>query len=254
MHAITKIAAVGLACAGTMAGARAAGRPAVLSGALLVLSVLTTSVAASIAWHAHPFHDAPLADAVHALFPRGGAWVHYDIPNVMLLAQAGPAALLLARHAQRVQIVCRVARVYAATMALRSMVILSTVVPDSSPQCHTAAQQRRPRPPHAAVHAISAKAWDIFRRGGSELTCGDMMFSGHTVVFVLSIMMWRDHLLPRASRLIVAWNVLGMCMIVITRLHYTMDVLVAVCVTWSAWRAVPLRAADPEADILRPCR
>ena len=228
-----RLMGVAAACAGVALSVPH--RYPVLSGAaLLTLSLLTTSVCASVAWHRHSFAAAPLEDAVHRWFPQGGAWAHYDIPNIMLLAQAPLAALLISRHAQRAAIVRRVTRVYAATMALRSVMLLSTNLPDSSPMCHTAEQQALSLP--FTAHSVSAKAWDIFRGGGGVLTCGDMMFSGHTVVFTLLTLTWHQYLVPRGAAPILAWNAAGVAMIVITRLHYTVDVLVALCITGSVWR------------------
>ena len=206
----------------------------IFSAALLVLSVLTTSVCSSIAWFRHAFTSTPLPDIVHQLFAQSGSMAHHKIPDVMLLAQAPLAALLLARHKQRACIVLRITRAYATAMAMRSVMILSTSLPDSSPMCHTAKQQDCMLP--FTVHNVCRKAWDIFRGAGGVLTCGDMMFSGHTVVFCILTLTWQDYLLPQGAAAITAWNAVGMAMIVITRLHYTVDVLVAVCITKGVWQ------------------
>lgn len=64
--------------------------------------------------------------------------------------------------------------------------------------------------------------------------CGDLMFSGHTVCMVLgSLFLWKyccggNYL---AYGTLIVYNILGMVLIVGTRMHYSVDVFMAAVVT-----------------------
>ena len=220
------------------------------SVACLGLSATLTAYSVSIAWHRHPFHHPPMRDVVHITFPSLATWEKYDIPNVMVAVEMGPVLLLLLRHAQARRVLCRAVLVYAITMACRGALVLSTTLPDSSPRCHGDPADFCDPP---TWEAVERRALWILVTAGTSLTCGDMMFSGHSVTFVLLALVCTQYLLPppaahgrggggghtkalRAAAL--AWNLLGLFMIVATRMHYTIDVLVAVYVTCSLWHQV----------------
>ena len=216
------------------------------SVACLALSATVTSYSVSVAWQRHPFRQPPMRDAVHAAFPALAGWAKYDLPNAMVLLEAGPVLALLGLHARAQRVLCRAALVYALTMACRAALVLSTTLPDSSPLCHGDPAAFRDPPTWAAVER---RALWILVTAGTSLTCGDMMFSGHSVTFVLLALVCTRYLLPaargpdhaRAAALraaAVAWNAAGLFIIVATRMHYTIDVLVAAYVTCSLWHQV----------------
>lgn len=211
------------------------------SVACLALSVTVTSYSVSMAWQRHPFHRPPMQDAVHRAFPALAGWSAYGIPNAMVALEAGPALALLARHARARRVLCRAVLVYALTMAGRAALVLSTTLPDSSPLCHGDPLHFRDPPTWAAVEQ---RALWILATAGTSLTCGDMMFSGHSVTFVLLALVTTQYLLPDQKRVAalraaaVAWNAVGLFMIIATRMHYTIDVLVAAYVTCSLWHQV----------------
>uniref|UniRef100_A0A915I6Z6 Sphingomyelin synthase-like domain-containing protein n=1 Tax=Romanomermis culicivorax TaxID=13658 RepID=A0A915I6Z6_ROMCU len=84
----------------------------------------------------------------------------------------------------------------------------------------------------------------VFRGGfsynQSQFMCGDTIFSGHGLVFTLGcLMLWRET--PRLVRpvpaiLITCGAVLGLTCVVISRQHYTIDIVVAIFVTFSTFR------------------
>ncbi|RKP10520.1 PAP2 superfamily C-terminal-domain-containing protein [Thamnocephalis sphaerospora] len=70
--------------------------------------------------------------------------------------------------------------------------------------------------------------------------CGDAMFSGHTMIFVLGALMWTSFSpLNWAGRIatFLTWccAIAGGIIIIANRAHYTVDVLVAFYVTVGAW-------------------
>ena len=168
------------------------------SVACLALSVTVTSYSVSMAWQRHPFHRPPMQDAVHRAFPALAGWSAYGIPNAMVALEAGPALALLARHARARRVLCRAVLVYALTMAGRAALVLSTTLPDSSPLCHGDPLHFRDPPTWAAVEQ---RALWILATAGTSLTCGDMMFSGHSVTFVLLALVTSPTLLASHPRM-----------------------------------------------------
>eukprot|EP00478_Filoreta_tenera_P002916 GABV01003043.1.p1 GENE.GABV01003043.1~~GABV01003043.1.p1 ORF type:complete len:201 (-),score=50.61 GABV01003043.1:12-527(-) len=81
----------------------------------------------------------------------------------------------------------------------------------------------------------------------SRLTCGDMVFSGHTTFVSIAVLTFHTYAHPakwhtlRASyalvlrRVVYALYMLALITIVATRLHYTLDVLIAFVLTRAAW-------------------
>jgi hypothetical protein len=67
--------------------------------------------------------------------------------------------------------------------------------------------------------------------GGTALTCTDNIFSGHTSMMVSCCMVWRAHSRLRRpfSWVLYAVATAGILMILFTRFHYTVDVVLAIC-------------------------
>ena len=97
----------------------------------------------------------------------------------------------------------------------------------------------------------------VFSDPTNETTCGDMIFSGHTMTIVLCAMVWRQYCREyefsrlrvygrtferlselncrRLRKLIYALTFVGTLIILGTRLHYTLDVSIAVFLTMWSW-------------------
>ncbi|CAB3372446.1 Hypothetical predicted protein [Cloeon dipterum] len=82
-----------------------------------------------------------------------------------------------------------------------------------------------------ALHLLSGFGLSI---NGQHVYCGDYLYSGHTVILVLCYLVIQEYT-PRRCRLLhwLAWSaaVAGMVFILISRAHYTVDVVVAYYVT-----------------------
>lgn len=66
---------------------------------------------------------------------------------------------------------------------------------------------------------------------GSALGCTDNIFSGHTSVMMSCVILWRVH---SRMRRVFSWLLYGLAfsgimMIILSRFHYTIDVLLALC-------------------------
>jgi hypothetical protein len=70
--------------------------------------------------------------------------------------------------------------------------------------------------------------------GGTALTCTDNIFSGHTSMMISCAMIWRAHSRLRRpfSWILYLLVTAGILMILFTRFHYSVDVVLAIC-KWS---------------------
>ena len=78
-----------------------------------------------------------------------------------------------------------------------------------------------------------------------DVTCGDMIFSGHTLIIVLFCLTFHTYY-PKTQSFwgingvkIIVWvtGLVGILFIVATRLHYSIDVLLAVYLSVTLWNA-----------------
>ncbi|KAI9025307.1 PAP2 superfamily C-terminal-domain-containing protein [Phycomyces nitens] len=73
--------------------------------------------------------------------------------------------------------------------------------------------------------------------GGTAMTCTDNIFSGHTSVMMSCVMVWRIHSRIRRPFSWLAYLIVaaGLLMILFTRFHYTIDVLLAIYIVYTTW-------------------
>ena len=137
------------------------------------------------------------------------------------------------------------------------MCVAVTSLPDASPMCtsqfgnaQTGAYKAMPVFPKAFSRALQ-----VLLHPSEHITCGDMVFSGHTVFFVLASLVCKEYLTVRQcdtpfTRTVSTWiprfhtvgrwaaytlSTAGIVAIVGTRLHYTLDVVIAIYITWRTW-------------------
>ena len=185
-------------------------------GLVVCVAAVLWATAAETAslWQHWPPSGPPLRDVVHAAVPVAPAWEAYRIPDVLLGGVLLRTLIPLWRR-QRRALQC-IVRQYVELMAFRLLLLAGTRRPDPSHMC----QMGTPR---------------------TGQTCGDMMYSGHTVAFVLAALSWRDLDLGPGRHLVLTLCALGLLLLVVLRVHYTVDVLVAAALTASRWHRHPPR-------------
>jgi hypothetical protein len=182
------------------------GELAAVTAVLWLTSAVTTYL-----WVHDPPPGPPLHDVVHQWVPYRPAWEAYRVPDVLLggvLLRTLWPLWCRARPALR-----RILRQYTSLMAFRLLLLVCTQLPEPSQTCAAGQLQ-------------------------SGQTCGDMMFSGHTVPFVLVALSWRDLDLGPGG-CVYAACALGLASLVVLRLHYTIDVLVGMALTALQWNVAP---------------
>ncbi|KAF9975813.1 sphingomyelin synthase [Actinomortierella ambigua] len=137
-----------------------------------------------------------------------------------------PTVILILTHYRPLYLLCKVLLTWALCNLMRITTVAITSFPDPRDGC--------------------IQQFDDFFTTFTLHRCGDCMFSGHTVIFVISALVWSSHgyhRFPRRYRwlgiacVIFAWILcIGSALIVIAnRAHYTVDVLVAFYVAGGNW-------------------
>ncbi|KAF9314240.1 sphingomyelin synthase [Podila horticola] len=146
-----------------------------------------------------------------------------DLADVLLFA---PTVLLVLTHYRPLYLLCKVLLTWALCNLMRITTVAITSFPDPRIGCQ-----------HTVGEFFTT--FQLHR-------CGDCMFSGHTVIFVISALVWTSHgyhRFPRRYRwlawlcMLFVWALcIGSAFIVIAnRAHYTVDVLVAFYVAGGNW-------------------
>ncbi|TYZ65473.1 hypothetical protein PybrP1_005037 [[Pythium] brassicae (nom. inval.)] len=173
----------------------------------------------------------------------------FDLPDEFLAAVGTCIGILLIVHPRRLLILRRFCAIFACINMMRAFCVAVTSLPDASPNCISQAFDR---------------AWKVLVRPSQHITCGDMVFSGHTVFFMLCAMTVKTYCVkselntPFTRRFpYVLWMVryyvytgvaFGVFAIVGTRLHYTLDVLIAVYITAQVWATYHWLCAHPKSS------
>jgi len=199
------------------------------------------------------------------------AW--FDLPDKFIAIVGSATTLFIFAHPQRLLILRRMMAIFGFINLLRAICVACTSLPDASPRCisqfgdpQRGAYKRRSIFPKAY-----GRAWKLLTAPSSHISCGDMVFSGHTVLLVMCAMIFdtyctkrecdtpliRDYLSMRfltvLKLVIYTLAGAGIFSIIGTRLHYSLDVLIAVFLTWRSWSGYHNRTMMiPFADRITP--
>ncbi|KAJ1787457.1 hypothetical protein IW139_001598 [Coemansia sp. RSA 353] len=134
-----------------------------------------------------------------------------------------PTALLVAWHERPWRVVSRLLLAWGLASLIRITTVAITSVPDPRPSCQY-------------VEGNVFTAFTLHR-------CGDAIYSGHTLIFVVCAMVWTSFA-PKniVGRVLTtcAWAlcVAGSLIVIANRAHYTIDVLLAWYIAPGAWYTV----------------
>lgn len=167
------------------------------------------------------------------------------------------AVVFVVAHPKRLQILRRVLMIASFTFLLRALCVFATQLPDASPKCQAQfVSEQGAYKRHAMFPKAFFRAWTLLWHPTDHVTCGDMVFSAHTSLVTQSAMTffkycrleemgdWPVLLWP--IELLAGRRVLGetFCLmvrlgailyagvvallVIATKLHYTLDVGLAV--------------------------
>lgn len=207
-----------------------------------LLCLICMVISTCIAWYRTPNYFL-LPDIGHNLLPElstvFGLDAHKLCDYLLYVTSASTLAFALL-NPKRYIILKRVCMVYGTLMLMRSVTLLVTSLPDPYLLCDL----RTP-----GTYDWSDMPWlnvatDVIGMFGpndrESLTCGDLIFSGHTVLFVLCALVWHTYyksfgVINPCKLLIWVLSVVGTVLLLVTRMHWTIDILLAYYVTVTLW-------------------
>jgi hypothetical protein len=199
-----------------------------------VAAVYAMSRAGHMADARGPLLENPVAvlpDVGHDLVP-----FHPELaiaPDVILTLQCLGLLAFCAGFKRRNDLVLAFVDMHVVMMALRSMCVAITVLPTCVHSC---------RLRHELGHARASESLsEWLQNGGMASNCHDLVFSGHTIVYTLMFLLFVDASgAPLLVRLLnFALSLAGVFTLLSSRLHYSLDIFVAVAMTallYLQWR------------------
>ncbi|KAI8149624.1 PAP2 superfamily C-terminal-domain-containing protein [Fennellomyces sp. T-0311] len=169
---------------------------------------------------------------VHDAFPRVA---NYQIVNYLLLSVLLYTLIVFAVQSPdwttRWIVLRRWLVIMGAVYIFRGITLVVTVLP--SPRMNNC------QPPEVSINgSAGARFAFLFEQIGGQLSpCTDNIFSGHTSAMMSCVMVWRVHSRLRRVYSWIAYLIVlaAILMILFTRFHYTVDVILAIYITFTAW-------------------
>ncbi|EQC41999.1 hypothetical protein SDRG_00846 [Saprolegnia diclina VS20] len=217
----------------------------------------------SLAWYRNPKNLLPLPDLGHDVFPEWknlaiNEHVYHEeaekIPDIIMGILTITTTIFAGMHPARWKIVQRFFIVYGSLCMMRSVTVISTSLPDSAEKCRAMTplgnlQSGAHRWEDITMRAVLVRSLKLLVPVG-EVTCGDMVFSGHSMLMVLCAMTWHTYYkwVPGSINYIkvTIWliTIAGLISIVWVRMHYTLDVVLALYFTVTVWSSYHRIAND----------
>ncbi|KAF9130082.1 sphingomyelin synthase [Mortierella sp. 14UC] len=192
---------------------------------MFALTLYFMNVMANVASHLSPDNtEVPkMSDRLFEAIPSIKLLWLTDLADVLLFV---PTIILVLTHYRPLYLLCKVLLTWALCNLMRITTVAITSFPDPRDGC---------------MHSVGEFFTTFLLH-----RCGDCMFSGHTVIFVISALVWTSHgyhRFPKRFRWL-AWIcmllVWGLCfgsaiIVIANRAHYTVDVMVAFYVAGGNW-------------------
>lgn len=179
----------------------------------------------------------------------------YRIPDRMVVDLTKFTLAFILFHPRRTQMLRRAIFILGIIMWMRTLSVTMTQLPDASPTCQAQfhdPQGRGAYKKRAIFPRAFGRAWTFMTAPTSHVTCGDMIFSGHTTFLMLNAMVFNRYcradymeqrlfirnwqfpewLCAAVRYAVYAYVAVGAALIIGTRLHYTLDVALALYTTY----------------------
>ena len=236
--------------------------------------IFCNAMSSAVAGHITPKMD-PLPDIMHRALPTRWATEFFGpyflrvLPDLCTFIPIILMLTMMFTHRQRWTIIRRFFVTFAIVNSLRSFTINMTLLPDMSDHCRAQFECLDESLELTCDTPSSCRNFDVcggllpyngtyklepifprvlfrmFKVAVGQPTCGDLVFSGHTIYLVFAAEMYseyghsgwlRNQALGSAIAHAVQWMVVaGLLLILLLRFHYTIDCVVAVCVVKHIW-------------------
>jgi shingomyelin synthase len=200
-------------------------------------SFLATTTSLSITHELRQAEAGPLPDITLDNIPYRD-WA-LDVSEIIIMATAVAAALVVVFHKHRLILIRRVSLIVGLLYGYRAITMILTVLPSANKdyKCdpklnHTITGVEVTR---RVLKIMSGFGLSI---NGQHVYCGDFIFSGHTMILVLCYLIISEYTPRRLFPLHWAvWlsAVFGVVMLMMAKGHYSIDVLLAYFITTRIW-------------------
>lgn len=170
----------------------------------------------------------------------------YSLPDIFVQLLGFSMGLHIVLHPRRFLILRRLLFLFSCLYLLRSFTIIITSLPDASPICAEQFSQKNMENsyknyPEEAIRKSFFRALKMMLAPQDYITCGDMVFSGHTSFISLCMLVFNQYCRGFKGSFVIRWGIyvmygLGLIAIIGTKLHYTLDVAIAIMITVTLWR------------------
>lgn len=166
---------------------------------------------------------AVLPDVGFDLLP----FIDKDIATKPLVLFMLVSFLRFITDSNRARIFMRFMLVDAILLLMRGFTVATTSMPNPYPPCYNCAGE--------CPDSVWTAIWMTITKF-PFFDCGDLMFSGHTVHFLLCAMLWQKFTSNLLFKILAwAYTIPGILLLIICRMHYTNDVLIGAFLTYFVW-------------------
>jgi len=196
-----------------------------------IICLYIMSVMVVVAGLRYPKHKEPLPDLLFDIIPA-----NYEfewLPNLLLLLLALASIIRCIFFRRGLTVIRRFFLLHGISSLLRSATLAATSYPDPSRLCANYT-------PPDSVDPF----WTSTVYNPELVTCGDLMFSGHTLYYCLLALLWTRYftILEKTVMWIIA--IIGCFSLIFVRIHYTTDVLVGIYVAFTVYYFYHLHVTD----------
>lgn len=168
---------------------------------------------------------------VHAMLRTFGGWSIYHFMLLVVVIASGvvlPDKKLAHGRLSGFAMAARVAATVAVSRAIRTLSFMATVLPNPRYRCY---QSKFPPVPDGWLEFIKVGFARMRGNGG----CNDLIFSGHGGIYTVAMCMFQTYYGGMVSPLVWLAFMHIMCMEILDKTHYTVDMLLAWVVTYLTW-------------------
>ncbi|XP_071455791.1 phosphatidylcholine:ceramide cholinephosphotransferase 2-like [Hetaerina americana] len=200
----------------------------------LVVNFILTTASLAVVHERVPDRDkyGPLPDVVldHVSAVDWGL----TVSEVLIVICTNTALLVLVFHRHRFIVMRRLFLLLGILYLMRSITMYVTVLPVASQTYYCSPKANETSPFLVARRVLQLLSGFGLSINGQHTFCGDYIYSGHTVILVMSYLIIREYTPKRCY--LVHWTaclsaLTGVIMVLIARGHYTVDVLIAYYIT-----------------------
>lgn len=174
----------------------------------------------------------PLPDIFFDIFPSTD-WA-LDVSEIIIMVSIWSTLILIILHRHRFIVLRRVFLIMGILYFMRSVTMFVTQVPIASTTYYCSPKANSTNPlliTKRVLHLMSGFGLSI---NGQHTFCGDYIYSGHTVILVMAYLVVKEYG-PRKYFFLswLSWlaSAVGIFMVLLSRGHYTVDVVIAYYVT-----------------------